>query len=203
MFGLRGEVWGRATIQEGHTMNHRLKMYLAIMVMAAMPLAAGVHAVAQEGGEEADAPTSVGEMESNADAMVEKMRTTRKYVQNLLEQARKDKDIIKITCLNDKLTQINVSIRTFEDRLVSLRTAVKVGDAESVNHEYKILAVLEQKVDGLRMEAEACIGEAEGYLGKTEVQVTTPPGEAEMDPTTFEDVGAEVVERPAPASAFE
>lgn len=184
-------------------MNHRMKMYLAITVMMVLPLAATVHAVAQEAGEGDEAPASVSEMETNAEGMLEKMRSTRKYVQNLLEQARKDKDIIKITCLNDKLTQINVSIRTFEDRLVSLRTAVKVGDAESVNHEYKILGVLNQKVDGLRMEAEACIGEAEGYLGKTEVTVTTPPGEAEMDPTVFEDVGAEVVERPPPASAFQ
>jgi hypothetical protein len=182
-------------------MMNKMKTYLAIAVMAALPMAAGVHAVAQEAGGGAD--IGVGEMEAQAEGMIEKMRSTRNYVQNLLEQARKDKDIIKITCLNDKLTQINVSIRTFEDRLVSLRTAVKVGDAEAVNHEYKILAVLDEKVDGLRMEAEACIGEAEGYLGKTEVTVTTPPGEAEVDPTTFEDVGADIVERPMPASAFE
>jgi hypothetical protein len=107
-----------------------MKMYLAIAVMTAMPLAAGVHAVAQDDGDgEEAAPTSVSEMEASAESKLENMRSTRKYVQNLLEQARKDKDIIKITCLNDKLTQINVSIRTFEDRLVSLRTAVKVGDA--------------------------------------------------------------------------
>jgi hypothetical protein len=179
-----------------------MKMYMAVAIMAALPLAAGVHAVAQEAGEEEPAPTSVSEMEAGAEAKLENMRSTRNYVQNLLEQARKDKDIIKITCLNDKLTQINVSIRTFEDRIVSLRTAMKVGDTEAVSHEFKILNVLGQKVDGLRMEAEACIGEAEGYLGKTEVTITTPPGEAEIDPTTFEGIGAEVVERPAPASAF-
>ncbi len=184
-------------------MSHRTRMYVAMAVMTVVPLAAGLHAVAQETGAEEGNPATMGEMESKADAMVEKMRSTRKYVQNLLEQARKDKDIIKITCLNDKLTQINVSIRTFEDRLVSLRTAGKVGDAEGVNHEYNILVVLDQKVGGLRMEAEACIGESEGYLGKTEISVTTPPGEAEMDPTTFEDIGAEIVERPQPASAFD
>ena len=180
---------------------------LAALLMLILPLAAGVAAVAQEAGEdEADvAPASVGvgEMESSADSMLGKMRSTRKYVQNLLDAARKEKDIIKITCLNDKLTQINVSIRTFEDRMVSLRTSMKTGDSEAINHEYSILSVLNQKVDGLRLEAEACIGETEGYLGKTEVSVERPAGEAEMDPTEFEHVGEEILERAPPASAFE
>ena len=87
--------------------------------------------------------------------------------------------------------------------MVSLRTGVKTGDSEAVNHEYNILSVLSQKVDGLRLEAEACIGETEGYLGKTEVTVSRPEGEAELDPTDFEAVGADVVELAMPASAFE
>ncbi len=188
----------------------KLKGFQAITigVVLSLPLAAGLHAIALaddgEGndGKDATAAVNTTDMDSNATAMLEKMRGTRKYVQGLLDQARKDKDIIKVTCLNDKLTQINVGVRTFEDRMVSLRTAVKTGDKESISHEYKILTVLDQKVDGLRMEAEACIGESEGYLGKTEVTVTTPPGEAELDPTTFEDVGLDIVERPIPASAF-
>jgi hypothetical protein len=183
-------------------MNRNLNLNLASLLMIALPFAAGVAAVAQEAGEE-EAKVGVGEMEAKADVMIEKMRSSRKYVQNLLDAARKEKDIIKITCLNDKLTQINVSIRTFEDRSISLRTAIQTGDTEAINHEYNILSVLNQKVDGLRLKAEACIGETEGYLGKTEVTVSRPPGEAEMDPTTFDEIGGEVVERPPPASAFE
>ena len=176
---------------------------LAAFLMVILPLAAGVAAVAQDAGEDPAASVATGDMEANAGSMLEKMRGSRKYVQNLLDAARKEKDIIKITCLNDKLTQINVSVRTFEDRMISLRTGVKTGDSEAVNHEYNILSVLNQKVDGLRLEAEACIGETEGYLGKTEITVTRPEGEAELDPTDFESVGADVVELAPPASAFE
>ncbi len=176
---------------------------LAAFLMVLLPLAAGVAAVAQDAGDGPAASVATGDMEANATSMLEKMRGSRKYVQNLLDAARKEKDIIKITCLNDKLTQINVSVRTFEDRLVSLRTAVKTNDSEAVNHEYNILSVLNQKVDGLRLEAEACIGETEGYLGKTEVTVSRPEGEAELDPTDFGTVGGDVVELAPPASAFE
>lgn len=143
------------------------------------------------------------EMTAKTEGTLTKLRDIRKYVQNLLDQARKAKDIIKITCLNDKLTQINVNIRTYEDRMQSLSNAIKTGDKASRNHEYNVLVVIENKVVNLRMEAETCIGEAEGYLGKTEVQVTAPKGMAQMDPTTIFDIGIDIIDRPPPASAFQ
>jgi hypothetical protein len=146
---------------------------------------------------------SDGEMTGRTEGILAKLRDVRKYVQNLLDQARKAKDIIKITCLNDKLTQINVNIRTYEDRMQSLSNAIKIGDKAARNHEFNVLTVLEQKIMNLRMEADTCIGEAEGYLGKTEVTVTTPKGMAQMDPTTVIDIGIEIFDRPPPASAFQ
>jgi len=143
------------------------------------------------------------EMMAKVEATLTKLRDVRKYVQNLLDQARKAKDIIKITCLNDKLTQINVNLRTYEDRIQSLKNAVKIGDKPARNHEFNVLSVLEQKIMNLRMEAETCIGEAEGYLGKTEVTVTTPKGMVQMDPTKVPDIGIEIFDRPPPASAFQ
>ncbi len=145
---------------------------------------------------------SDSEMTAMAEAKLSQLRDVRKYVQNLLDQARKAKDIIKVTCLNDKLTQINVNIRTYEDRLQSLNNAIKIGDKAARNHEFNVLTVIEQKVMNLRMEADTCIGEAEGYLGKTEITVTTPKGMAQLDPTSVIDIGIEIFDRPPPASAF-
>ena len=106
----------------------KLKGFHTIIgIVLSLPLAAGLNAIAfaedddDQGG---SATVTVADMEDSSAGMLEKMRGTRKYVQGLLDQARKDKDIIKVTCLNDKLTQINVAVRTFEDRMVSLRTAV-------------------------------------------------------------------------------
>jgi hypothetical protein len=171
-------------------------------------------AVAQEEGDktvvteeeqpkEDPAKMSDAQMSGKAEGALTKLRDVRKYVQNLLDQARKAKDIIKITCLNDKLTQINVNIRTYEDRMQSLQNAIKTGDKAARNHEYNVLVVLENKIENLRMEAETCIGEAEGYLGKTEVTVSAPKGMAQMDPTTIFDIGIDVIDRPPPASAWQ
>lgn len=186
-----------------------MKKYAGIsMLIFVVALAGG--ATAQEGpgegaGEKKEDVSKMSDeaMIEKAEAALLKMRDVRKYVQNLLEQARKAKDIIKVTCLNDKLTQINVNIRTYEDRMQSLTNAVKIGDRAARNHEFNVLVVLEQKILNLRMEAETCIGEAEGYLGKTEVVVSIPKGMVKMDPTLVPDIGITVYERPPPASAFQ
>ncbi|MFH1438499.1 MAG: hypothetical protein ABIJ56_22510 [Pseudomonadota bacterium] len=169
-----------------------------------------IAAFAEEAGEEGGQDTAESkvdaakmsneQMTQKADTTLTKLRDIRKYVQNLLDQARKAKDIIKITCLNDKLTQINVNIRTYEDRMQALGNSMKTGDKAARNHEFNVLVVLEQKVVTLRMEAETCIGEAEGYLGKTEVTVSRPTGMAELDPTDMPPIGIDIFERPPPAS---
>jgi hypothetical protein len=184
------------------------------ILLVIMAIAVAGTAIAKEAkeGEESSAAEpekedvsklSDSQMTGKTEGTLTKLREVRKYVQNLLDQARKAKDIIKITCLNDKLTQINVNIRTYEDRIQSLSNAIKIGDKAARNHEYNVLTVLEQKITNLRMEADTCIGEAEGYLGKTEVTVTTPKGMAEMDPTSITDIGIEIIDRPPPASAFQ
>lgn len=190
-------------------MRKIINLIAILLVVAVAGVAVAKDKEKDEVSSETDAtkedPSKMGDEEivKKAEATLSKLRDVRKYVQNLLDQARKQKDIIKITCLNDKLTQINVNIRTYEDRLQSLSNAIKTGDKASRNHEYNVLVVLENKIVGLRMEAETCIGEAEGYLGKTEVTVTAPKGMAEMDPTSIFDIGIEIIDRPPPASAWQ
>jgi hypothetical protein len=188
-------------------MRRILNMFLLVGVVTAAGAAIAQDEetipAAEEATQEDVSGMSDDQMLSKTETTLVKLRDIRKYVQNLLDQARKAKDIIKVTCLNDKLTQINVNIRTYEDRMQSLKNAIQIGDRSSRNHEYNVLTVLENKIIGLRMEAETCIGEAEGYLGKTEVTVTTPKGMAEMDPTRVPDIGIEIIDRPPPASAFQ
>lgn len=182
----------------------KLLLVLAVCIISVSINTSAQTTSAEKATEKKDYTKMTGdEMVQKAETTLAKLRGIRKYVQNLLEQARKAKDIIKVTCLNDKLTQINVNIRTYEDRIQSLKNAIKVGDKSARDHEFKVLIVLEQRITTLRMEAETCIGEAEGYLGKTEVIVEKPTGMAELDPTTIPDIGIEIIERPQPASAFQ
>ncbi len=126
---------------------------------------------------------------------------TRDYVGRLLATERRaDRpDIVRINCLNNKLMEINAQIGTFEDRRGALRDAIGMGDNDRRMHEYRVLVVVYQKVQGLRADAEACIGEGMGYMGAAAVTVIRP--DEDIDATRVE-VPELFLDRPPHGSGY-
>jgi hypothetical protein len=87
-------------------------------------------------------------------------------VRQMLEDARKEADIIKITCLDNKLTQIDVNNRTAESRLDAMKKAV---DNDRRTHEFTVLTVIGQKLQVLDQEAHQCVGQSMYDTGSTKV----------------------------------
>jgi DNA-binding FrmR family transcriptional regulator len=108
-------------------------------------------------------------------------------VRRMLEEARRQRDVVKTLCLNDKLSQIDVAIRSARDRKTQHQSAVSRNDAELSNHEFTILTVLRQRTEQLVAEANQCIGEESAFVGdtKTSVQIDPqiPPDETPYPPT--------------------
>lgn len=113
-------------------------------------------------------------------------------VRKMLMEARKQRDVVKTLCLNDKLSQIDVAIRSARDRRQQLQAAVNRNDAELSNHEFTILTVLRQRVEQLVAEANQCIGEEAAFVGETRTTVQIDPNIApdetpypgyDLDPT--------------------
>lgn len=77
----------------------------------------------------------------------------------LLDEARRDKDIIRVTCLDDKLMQVNANLRTVEQRLRAIREAQQMKDQGRLNHEFTVMSVLNQKFGLLDQEANQCVGQ--------------------------------------------
>lgn len=112
-----------------------------------------------EGGEVAvrqPANLSAGEKVEGARAIVGRGTRLSERVTNLLNEARRDADMIRITCLNDKLAQINANLRNAEGRLGALTSAV---DSGLQDHEYTVITVLGQKFTTLDQEANQCVGQ--------------------------------------------
>lgn len=103
-------------------------------------------------------------------------------VRRMLEEARRQRDVVKTLCLNDKLSQVDVAIRSARDRRAQLQSAVKRNDTELSNHEFTILTVLRQRSEQLVAEANQCIGEESAFIGDTrtsvEIDPQIPPEEA-------------------------
>jgi hypothetical protein len=148
---------------------------------------------ANTGGKPADA--SVGfqrvpqlapeEQLQQSSVFVTRMEQGAATVRRQLETARTQRDVIKTLCLNDKLSQIDVAIRSARERKASLQNAVNRKDTELSNHEFTILFVLKQRADQLITEANQCIGEEAGFIGKTEVITRVDPNLPESDDTQY------------------
>jgi hypothetical protein len=113
-------------------------------------------------------------------------------VRRQLALAREQKDVVKSLCLNDKLNQIDLAIRTATDRIQGLESAVSANDRERAQHQYTVIMVLNDRVVTLTSEANQCIGEETGFVGESVVTVEvdnvpdTDPSEFPNDPLVSE-----------------
>ncbi len=114
---------------------------------------------------------SDGEKEARSAAEVQKMREVLKVVLGMLEQARNLKDVIRLNCVNEKLTQIKGFIRIAEQADVALQENVAKKEELGANHEFTKIEIAAQRVAQIRAEAEAC-GGTEVYGGVTGTEAT-------------------------------
>lgn len=161
----------------------------------------GAGGVPEVGQMEREATLSGPDQTAWAQREVEKMQGTSRRIQGLLDQARRERDLIMVTCLNDKLTQINVSIRSFEERATQHDESVRSSNTERRDHHYRIMVILAQRASVLRAEAEACVGETDVMFGRTEVTTEIDPSITDDDTTDIYDDDI-VFLRPPSASGY-
>jgi len=130
-----------------------------------------------------------------------RMQEIERRVQGLHSKAKKDKDMVKLNCVGDKLTQVKGHLTVTDQSMSSLTTAVNKGDDGARQHEFTRVTILYQKVITLGTEAEQCVGEDVSYVGATTVDVEIDPSIPPEDPTQ-PDLPLPVVQRPPEASPF-
>lgn len=115
-----------------------------------------------------------------------------KYVQ---EVARKEKDVIKLNCVNDKLVQLKPQMNIADTARITLENSNDQTDRNAVWLE---LSTASDNIRRLREEADQCIGEggisAESQSGFTAPDVPDSPYGDPFEP--------EVVEPPGYASPY-
>jgi hypothetical protein len=138
-------------------------------------------------------------LEAAADNIA-RMKTALKLVLGRAEQARNEKDVVKLNCVNEKLTQIKALLKVAEQADVALHESLasRAGAGEA---EFSKVAITRTKVDRLRREAEECIGQLAYMVDeKTTVEVEQPAGlpgaeAASLGVATRTDDPADVVAR--------
>jgi hypothetical protein len=115
------------------------------------------------------------EMVARAKAFVAGIEQASGSISRQLQAARKDRDVVRVLCLSDKLNQVDVALSSAQDRLNALRGAAERADIDRTKHEYTVLEVLNDRVRVLINESNQCVGEETGFIGEAEVSVSVDP----------------------------
>lgn len=105
---------------------------------------------------------------------VSRVKGAMKQVLSRVEEARNEKDIVKLNCVNEKLAQIKQILNVAEGAEVALQESVARSGA-GADAEYSKIAIARGKAEQLRTEAEECIGQLAFVVDeKTSVEVLQP-----------------------------
>jgi hypothetical protein len=137
---------------------------------------------------------------AQSEGILSRMDSSRSVVRRQLETARAQRDVVKTLCLNDKLNQLDVAIRSARERRQALEAAAQRQDADLSNHEFTILSVLRQRTDQLTAEANQCIGNEATFVGDNTVQATIDPG-IPQGPDVWEGPTVPVIVTPPPCAS--
>jgi hypothetical protein len=119
--------------------------------------------------------------------MIPEMEKLRATVSAQLLEAKKNRDVVKALCLDDKVKQMKLATDTAKDRVVDLTSAVTQNDPDRSKHEFTVIQVLRERVQTLVAEAQQCIGEETGFVGNSDVVMTVDPAIPDTDPSDFPD----------------
>jgi hypothetical protein len=126
----------------------------------------------------------MSEMINRAGQALERMRGVLRDTLSKLEEARNSKDVVKLNCVNEKLTQVKGLLRISEQADIALEEDAAKKEELAAQHEYTKVSIASEKVMVLRTEAEQCIGQLAFRTDQNvNVEVEVPTNLPNADPT--------------------
>src|SRR5262245_31175962 len=116
---------------------------LAGVALAQVPEKAPAETAPANAASDFDQAPSIsdGEKVRRSNDAVTRMRGVLKDVLGKLEEARNTRDIVKLNCVNEKLTQIKGLLRISEQSDVAMQEAIAKGEKQSSDHEYTKVSI--------------------------------------------------------------
>ena len=117
---------------------------------------------------------STAEMTERIGELDKQSEDDARYVLRLQIQARKEKDVIKLNCINDKLLQIKALRNIIDGAKYDFDAAIASSSADEQQYQFTRVTLTTENIRQLREEANACAGEIPDVLGETQVGWTGP-----------------------------
>jgi len=90
---------------------------------------------------------------------------------DILREARQGSDIVRMSCVNEKLTVIKGIIRIAEDAFRGLTQASSRNDEDQASYEHNKIMISRDRVNSLTVQAVNCVGSSATATGETETNV--------------------------------
>ncbi len=142
---------------------------------------------------------TAAQMVARADVMASDVRAALQHVQHLQTLARQEKDVIKLTCVNDKYLELKAAANLFDGTAATFTNSLDTDDRTSAFDEASKAAAA---VQTLKDAADTCVGKAELLTSETD---STSPDIVD-DPTStlpFDETTSVGIEQPGYASPFD
>jgi hypothetical protein len=112
-----------------------------------------------------------------ADQNVKTIRRTVDRVASRSDDARRERDVGKLNCLNAQLTQMRGLAKVATQANEALVDAVAKKDSATANTQFARVVIAADKVSRMGGEADVCLGQLAFLMdGKTSVEVDQPEG---------------------------
>jgi len=149
-------------------------------ILAALAAAAVVEA------QNAKAPKlpSTEEMAVRSGELKKQVTEDMRHVLHLQAKAKNAKDVIKLTCINDKLVQLKAHENLFDTAVQGIEGA---ADSEGAHSHFVEVETEAVEVKKLRGEADGCAGELEMYKQESRTDVDRPQLDDPTDGEPFHD----------------
>ena len=90
---------------------------------------------------------------------------------DILREARQGSDIVRMSCVNEKLTVIKGIIRISEDAFRGLTQASERNDIDQAGYEHNKIVISRDRVNSLTVQAVNCVGSSATATGDTKTKV--------------------------------
>lgn len=140
-------------------------------------LCAALGAGSARGADQASAPPvprTEAERLAAADATLNRIRAAARQVEALLDDARQERDVLRASCLTDRLAQARTVIAAAERASSALHEAIAARQ-EGAEVELSALDLAGLQASQVRSEADRCIGALPHAVDGTRVEVVAPP----------------------------
>ncbi len=132
--------------------------------------------------------------------VIARMDSSRQTVRRMLEEARTQRDVIKTLCLDDKLNQIDVALRSAHNHKSTIDGAIQKNDLNLAHDQATLLNVLHQRTDQLVAEANLCISKETETVGAAAALLSVDP--SIVDDPAYYPPGIIIIEPPPTGSVI-